>query len=143
MIFHKQSTLHNCGQIAVASLTDNPVDKVEAIVGHRHGTRTHELIKALAALGWQAAGQRCRPLHRMELPDYALLQVRFMRNNLPQRGWHWVALAHRQVYDGCMESPMLFGIYRRTIADYPYCDGRIAAYLPLQPQATAEQTRQK
>jgi hypothetical protein len=148
MIFHKQSTLHNCGQIAVASLTDNPVDKVEAIVGHTHGTRTHELIAALQALQWYALAPRCISVNEsvggLDLPDYAILQVRWNVNGKRRNAWHWVALADRMVYDGGMEAPMELFDYRLAIRDYPYLDtGRITACLPVQPQATAEQTRQK
>jgi hypothetical protein len=147
MIFHKQNTLHNCGQIAVASLTDSSVEYVASLIGHWHGTRTGELIRALCALGWYPVGQRCTHVGTT-MPDYGLLQVRWPKDGIYKRNtWHWVALGQGVVYDGSMEQPLCLHNYRLAIDDYPYtAGGKICAVLPVVParaiQATAEQTRQ-
>lgn len=101
MIFHRQTGKRNCGQIAVASLTDNPVETIERLVGHSHGTKTKELAKVLRDFGWYSSG-RCKPIRFLpEWPKYALAQI----HADDRAGWHWIAIGDGKVYDGHYKEP--------------------------------------
>lgn len=95
MRFIKQNPdTRNCGQIAVAMLTNRTVEEIQTIVGHSHGTKTRELISALRGLGYGTA-DRCHRYIRQFTP-FGLAQVH--SNQRP--GWHWVAVGAGYVWDG-------------------------------------------
>lgn len=106
--FIMQHNRRNCGQIAVAALTDTPLEQVTEIIGHKHGTKTKELVRALRTLGY-ACHDRVKPGWAASIHGFGIGQLR-----APGRpGWHWVAIAGGVVYDGNRSGPMAFDEYVR------------------------------
>jgi hypothetical protein len=128
MKFYHQFSKRNCGQIAVAAITERPVKEIEAIVGHNHGTSTKELIRALEACGFSVLAKRCSP---HTLPTLGLAQV---HNTKP--GWHWVAIGDGRVWDGTEAGAILLSEYRAIVAAHH--NGRLTSFLPVsRPAVTA------
>lgn len=134
MQFIEQKLKRNCGQIAVAALTDTPLEKVHELIGHKHGTRTWELAIALERLGYES------PLHanphawKQALAAFwecfGIAQV----HSAGRAGWHWVAIGkdangHTAVYDGNRSGPMELGAYMRYIENVE--GARITSFLPV------------
>jgi hypothetical protein len=108
MQFIEQKNRRNCGHIAVAVLTSTPLEKVTEIIGHKHGTKTKELVKALRALGF-VCHDRVKPGWAASLHGFGIGQL-----HKPGRaGWHWIAIADGMVYDGNRSGPMTFEDYTR------------------------------
>ena len=113
-----------CGQVAVAVLTDKPVEEIYQLVGHKHCTKTRELIDALAKLGLVTTS-RCIPATRfVEIPHLALVQV----HEKNRSGWHWIAMSDGRVYDGNLPGDISLGNYQLYLRD---CGRRITSYLPV------------
>ena len=125
----RQNGKTNCGQIAVACLTGKPVEEIEALVGHAHGSKTRELAKVLRALGYSCLS-RCVPHFRFAKPPaFGLAQ---MRDEKRKSGWHWVAIGEGFVWDGALKSPVAASKYEAVISEYPFLPrGRITSYLPV------------
>jgi hypothetical protein len=99
MKFYAQADKRNCGQIAVASITERTVEEIEQIVGHSHGTKTKELAAALRACGFQC-GSRAVRINGLWSDTLGIAQVRSDRRS----GWHWIAVGTGHVWDGHSES---------------------------------------
>jgi len=52
MKWKKQYDKRNCGQIAVAVITGQPLREVYEIIGHDGGTKTKDLARALRKFGY-------------------------------------------------------------------------------------------
>lgn len=87
-----------CGQVAIAALTGLPLSEVYELVGHKHGTKTRELVRVLRGLGFITANN-CRSRVR---PWTGLAQVHQRHR---YGGWHWVALDGERIYDGVNGKP--------------------------------------
>lgn len=95
MKFYSQTDKRNCGQIAVAAITERTVEEIEQIVGHNHGTKTKELIAALHACGFEC-GKRCARAVIVSPHAFGIAQL-----HSPDRaGWHWVAVGEGKFWDG-------------------------------------------
>src|SRR5271166_1635374 len=135
---HQLNKTRNCGQIAVACLTDTPYEKVFEIVGHSHGTKTRELIAALRKLNWKCFDS-CQSVKRFtNQPVRCLAQVH--SNEHP--GWHWVAIGDAVVYDGNLPCSMILQDYVNVaIKDYYGESARITSYLPAREVEQSNDTR--
>lgn len=113
-----------CGQACVAMLTGVTLDAAAATMGHRHGTRTREVV---AALGAVAAGHRLTTLRRRrEPPSPALCKVTW------KRGSHWVIWAAPDVYDPDLPAPLNQDVWLCRLARV---GGRVTSFLPLKAGA--------
>ncbi len=106
MTHHKQGSKRNCGQIAVAVLTDKTVEEVEALVGHSHGTKTGDLSRVIRLLGY-SCGKRCLPFK----PGVKLTRALAQMHKPGYSGWHWVAVIDDAVYDGHFARPFPLAEY--------------------------------
>jgi hypothetical protein len=95
-----------CGQVAVAVLASISLDESCEVVGHRHGTSTRALVRALRRLGFDCADD-CRSRTRPELglaqvhDTHGVLHLRngeYIRRRRP--GWHWVVVDGGRILDG-------------------------------------------
>ena len=109
-----------CGQACVACLLGISLEEAVTRVGHRRGTKTKEIVKALGV-----TGRLVQTRHRQPT-ELCLLKVSFPET----RNWHWV------VKDGDTVMDPAF-LYR---LDYPvWCafqsDGgaRVTSFLDLTP----------
>ena len=123
--FHKQYDRGNCGQIAVAVLTGKTVEQIEAIIGHRHGTRTKELRNALISQGYTCPERR--PVVK-EFPGAFAFGIIHLRENGKKSGGHWVAVAYGEAWDGTAGGPMLTCDYAVLVGQ---CSWHITAYMPV------------
>lgn len=124
MIHYRQSGKRNCGQIAVAALTEKTVEEIELLIGHSHGTRTKELVAVLKRLNYGVADHCISHLRYIHEPMNCIAQVHGNKS-----GWHWIAISHGIVYDGHLLAPEPIAEYRKYIANRH--DGRITSYLPV------------
>src|SRR5574337_1067996 len=84
-----------CGQTAVAVIVGCSLDEAIRAVGHKHGTTTRDLVRALRLFG-VSCEDRCRPMPGRVAPNLGLAQV-----HTPERsGWHWVVVHAGRIYDG-------------------------------------------
>lgn len=82
-----------CGQCCVAMLTDTPVEQIIKLVGHNHGTRTHELVRVLRMLGFST-------VPRLKVVRGALPERCICKALVPGKaGWHWVVHYKGKIYD--------------------------------------------
>lgn len=110
--FIEQKLKRNCGHIAVACITDTPLEKVYEIIGHKHGTNTRAIIMALRTMGWGCPNKVRKWKGQDWWRAFGIAQVR----TPGRRSWHWVVIAkgkncHMQVFDGERSGPM-------DLADY-------------------------
>jgi hypothetical protein len=113
-----------CGQVAVAALSGSTLEEAIHAVGHRHGSKTRELVHALLTLGLEPLASRCRKMTR---PDFGLAQV-----HLPgYSGWHWIAVDGAYAYDGNERGPIAFSLYETAAAKQYKRGARITSYLPV------------
>src|SRR5579859_4992488 len=123
MQFYRQDAKRNCGQIAVAAITERSVEEIERIVGHNHGTPTRQLIRALHACGFNSA-PRCKPARYFKaIPALCIAQI---HNARP--GWHWVAIGDGKVWDGCAPRVMSLADYAKRMAER---GDRFTSFLPI------------
>jgi len=107
------------GQIAVAVITERPVEEIIQRVGHSHRTTTRELASVLGSYGFFCP-QRCVRLREYEdLPKLAIAQVHSVRSS----HWHSVAIEDGRIFDGIWGDAYGF-------VEWP-SDFRITSYLPI------------
>jgi hypothetical protein len=126
MQFIEQGNKRNCGHIAVAALTDQPLDKVTAIINRRGGTSTKMLIKALRALGFCCEDKMRHARYINSANAYGLAQL----HDPSRSGWHWVAIGGGMVYDGLRSGPMFIADYVAYQAKA--YNARITSFLPVE-----------
>lgn len=120
MFISQYDKRRNCGQIAVAALTEAPLKHVTELCGKRTGTATRHLVKALRALGYEC------PDKMQRIPvEFGIAQLHYAGRS----GWHWIALGHGLVFDGMRSRPM-------PIAEYEEYQrkahkARITSFLPV------------
>jgi hypothetical protein len=120
MIHLKQEGKPNCGQLAVAMLTERPLAEITQLVAHEHGTKTRELIAALRALGYRC-GDRCQ----RKPVDFGLAQV----HQGKKHSWHWIAVSGGRVGDGCDSSLVSLTDYLLYLKGI---GGKITSYLAVE-----------
>lgn len=120
-----QGDKRNCGQIAVAILTNRSLEEVEKVVGHTHSTRTKELAKALGYFGYSALNRRKAVKTFPTGKWFGIVHTRFKTR---QRGGHWVAVAKGKVYDGCVSRAMSIEEYTQMLDETGW---KITAALPV------------
>lgn len=121
-----QEDKRNCGQIAVAVLTNQKLEDVEKVIGHTHGTKTKELSKALGCFGYSALNRR--KTVRVFPTGNRWFGIVHTRAKTAKRGGHWIAIANGKVYDGCELRIMSIGEYVRKLDLRGW---RITAALPV------------
>jgi hypothetical protein len=109
-----QGDKRNCGQIAVAVLTNQPLEVIEKLVGHTHGTRTKELSSALREFGFSSLNRR-RVVR--EFPSKKWFGIIHTRKIGDRRGGHWVAVANGRTWDGCANRSMPISLYAEKLAE--------------------------
>lgn len=114
-----------CGHCCVAMLAQVSLHHVIAVVGHKHGTTTRELTRALSYFGY-ACGKRLtsapRTLRqRLTKLDRALLKLSFDQD----RNWHWLAWI-----DGGIYEPNAGKVFR-TFEYFSLVYGRPTSYLAV------------
>ncbi len=129
-IFIEQKRARNCGQIAVAALTGNTLERVQEIIGHNRSTKTGMLVAALRTLGYSCPAKVQKWSTVTWWRAQGIAQVR----KAGRSGWHWVAIGlgengHVQAFDGQRSGPM-------DLADYIHymegaCDYKITSFLPV------------
>jgi hypothetical protein len=114
----KQGSKRNCGQIAVAVITGESLEKVSYVIGHDHGTKTKELAKALRFFGYDCPDR----LQRLkERPKLAIAKL----STYGKSSWHWVVIDGDKIYDG------VNGTESGTVNwTWSNCK-RITSYLPI------------
>lgn len=113
-------TARTSGQVAVAVITDRPVEEIIERIGHHRHATTRELASVLDHYGFLCS-RRCIPLKDpRDLPKLALAQV----HSLSSSRWHWVALENGRIFDGVWGDA--YGV-----VDWP-SDFRITSYLPVE-----------
>ena len=93
MKWKKQHNKPNCGQIALAVITNKPLREIYKIVGHDNYTKTKDLVKALRKLGYTCPS-RLKTLK--ESPELAIAKV----SHKLKYNWHWVVVDKDKIYDG-------------------------------------------
>lgn len=76
-----------CGQCCLGTILNISLDEAINLIGHKHGTRTKELIKH-----FKTDGNR---LKRMFLADYSLCKVHYNTT----KETHWVIYKDGNIYD--------------------------------------------
>lgn len=107
------------GQVAVAVITDRPVEEIIHRVGHSHHTTTRELVGVLEHYGFLCPRRCVRARDYGDLPRLAIAQV----HTICSSPWHWVAVENGRIFDGVWGDP--YGI-----VEWPR-DFRITSYLPI------------
>jgi hypothetical protein len=102
-----------CGQVAVALVAGITLDEAVHVVGHKHSTKTREIVRAMRALGYTCPDT----LQRIERPPLAIAKLVDTRR--PRSSWHWVVCFGPYTIDGLPGDPL-------TMPDV-----RITSYLPL------------
>jgi hypothetical protein len=120
MIHLKQEGKPNCGQLAVAMLTERPLAEITQLVAHEHGTKTRELIAALRALGYRC-GDRCQ----RKPVDFGLAQVHQGKKHF----WHWIAIGDGCVWDGLLDASLIIDLYKCLMEARGW---RITSYLVVE-----------
>ena len=112
----KQRRGHDCGQCAVAMLTESTYEQVVKVIGNSNSTKTKVLVKAIRELGWLCDdrlgrfgvswhGWKDQIKHRPEDLVRALVRV-----NYPGKSnWHWIAVIDGVVYDPAYQSSLDYG----------------------------------
>lgn len=126
MRHYRQSAKRNCGQIAVAALTEKTVEEIEALVGHSHGTKTKELVSILRSLGYGCPDRAIPEKRLLQIPDFGLAQV----HNPNRAGWHWVAFGEGLIFDGLHTRPFTRPEYERLLG-FDGDGARITSYVPV------------
>lgn len=111
-----------CGQACIASLLDVPLDVACTLVGHRKGTSTRELCRALGI----PFMRRMRVTGFM--PDLALLTVRYRTNG--KTVLHWVLKDGDVIMDPTLPYRVDLDGYRKHLAKE---HARISSHLDLTP----------
>lgn len=87
------------------------------LIGHKHGTKTRELVRVLRSLGWECGGRMIPLRSKLYVTlDHALVKWSYSFTS----GWHWVV-----VHDGRMYDP--------SPCPYAGCYGRPTSYLIVTP----------
>lgn len=121
----KQLDKRNCGQIAVAVLTNIPLIDVENFFGHTHGTKTKDLIIALRRLGFSCPNRRKSV---RKFPSDKWFGIVHTRAKKSKHGGHWIVVAKGKVWDGCADRTMCIGEYVKKLDQSGW---RITAILPV------------
>lgn len=122
-----------CGQVAFAVLTGLTLDQAIRQFGHRHGTKTKEMVRHLRAFGYDCP-DRLRACRRPELAlaklsREILYQDAYGYVKRLERNWHWVVVDGDKIWDGETgdETGQPWGWHPTQ---------RITSYLPLTRRAT-------
>jgi hypothetical protein len=90
-----QGAMPVCGQAVLASILNCSLAEACKLVGHRHGTQTRELIKALRKNG-VAVADRLESARFNELPPRAILKA---TKSAGAKNWHWLLYWDGQIHD--------------------------------------------
>jgi len=116
----QDSRTRTSGQVAVAVVTERPVEEIIKRVGHSHHTTTRELAAVLDHYGYLCP-RRCVPVKDpRDIPKLAIAQVHSNRSSR----WHWVAIEDGRIFDGLWGDA--YGVVEWT------SDFRITCYLPIE-----------
>jgi hypothetical protein len=105
-------------------LTGASLSKVINLLGHRHGTKTKELVKVIRRLGYDCPDR----LHHVKGVRYALASVERALVKISWEhtsSWHWVAWADDLIFDPGSENPL------GNFSLYEYLGGRATSYLEI------------
>jgi hypothetical protein len=112
-----------CGQACVAMVAGVTLDESVSAVGHKHGTYTREIVKALRALGVPCP-DRLRRVSRVRpvLPQRAIVAVVKWATRpdgkRKQRRAHWMVAWDGVIYDPEDSWPALYERNGWTITSY-------------------------
>ena len=105
-------------------LTGESLSKVINLVGHRHGTRTRELVKVLRRLGFDCP-DRLKHTKKIEAAlskvSRALVKIKWDWRS----SWHWVAWADGLIFDPGYSVPL------GSFSSFSYRGGRATSYLAV------------
>jgi ABC-type bacteriocin/lantibiotic exporter with double-glycine peptidase domain len=106
-------TMPTCGQACLAMLAGVSLTEACLAVGHRRGTKHHEIIKAARKLGlipkttlWQLAADHDA------LPANAILKQR----RRGRKNWHWACVIDGVLHDPSMPTGGELGSNRITVS---------------------------
>lgn len=89
---------NQCGQACVAMVAGVSIEKVIGAIGHRHSTKTREIVAALKALGVECDPRLKRfknPLLELRTMKIAIIKVRFNGRLMG----HWVVWNDGKILD--------------------------------------------
>jgi len=89
----KQYNKPNCGQIAVAVISNKSVREIYKLIGHDGYTGTKDLTKALRKLGFKCPN-KLRRLNKR--PKLAVAKL----SHPLAHSWHWVVISNNKIFDG-------------------------------------------
>jgi hypothetical protein len=111
-----------CGHSCLAMILGIPLEQAIGLIGHRHGTRTRELLKHL---GTRALDSRLRVItKKLILPDFALLKVRWADITFG----HYVLKIHKLVHDPELPIGVPIEDWNLWIISM---HGKVTSYLPV------------
>lgn len=101
MIPCPQDNGRTCGQAVVASILECPLNEAVKLIGHKHGTVTREIVKALRSHGVPVS-DRLRSATFEQLPSRAILKATIKS----RCNWHWMLLWDGQLIDPSAHKPL-------------------------------------
>ena len=91
-----------CGQACLAMILNISLDSACMIVGHRHGTTTKAVVRALDMCGIRNSGKLIRRPKREDSKRW-VVKMKYPGFS----GWHWVLWWDEEIYDPypCHDDP--------------------------------------
>lgn len=108
-----------CGQHCVAIVSGITIDESVRRFGHKHGTKTKELIAVLCDLGFITTPKLIRLSPCQKLPHLCILKVRWAK------GSHWV------VYNNGIIMDPAHGLYEYSNKTIKILGGKFSSYLGI------------
>lgn len=110
-----------CGQACLATISGKSLKEIVKIVGHKHGTKTKELISILQKFGF-SPDSKLRVVKKDKLvPKFCILKLKYKDRS----SWHWVVYKDRVIYDpalGKFNSKDFYNHHKKTTRISSYLD---------------------
>jgi hypothetical protein len=119
-----------CGQTCIAMISNTTIEEAIVVVGHKKGTTTKELARAIRHYGY-VCPERLMPIRNKELPYFCLCKI--VRKNKKTGGWHWILLK-----DGLFYDPSRGVFEGKEELDNVYVNWELTSYLPITKKTNGE-----
>jgi hypothetical protein len=88
-----------CGQTCVAMIVGRTLEAVIMVFGHRHATKTRELVSALREYGFRCEDRLTRKRKGLPFPKLCIVKVLWHAAGSKRLQSHWVMYWDGEFYD--------------------------------------------